>query len=208
MSTRSPGRPRSEPARRAILAAGARLVEDEGYGALTMQRIARSAGVSKQTVYRWWPSKAAVVLEAVNEAAQAAAPAPNAGSLETDLRGLLRSTVAGITVRNPRMLAALMAEAQLDEDFARAFRSGFLARRREVLLEVLERARARGEIAESVETEFLAELVFGAVWYRILSRHAPLDRRFADQLTESVLALAGAAIWPERPRRDGAVGVL
>jgi len=190
MSTRSPGRPRSEPARRAILAAGARLVEDDGYGALTMQRIARSAGVSKQTVYRWWPSKAAVVLEALNDAAQAAAPAPNGGSLETDLRGLLRSTVAGMTIRNTRMLAALMAEAQLDENFAGAFQSGFLARRREVLREVLERARARGEVAESVETEYLAELVFGAIWYRILGRHAPLNRRFADQLTESVLTLA------------------
>ncbi len=190
MSTRSPGRPRSEPARRAILAAGARLVEDDGYGALTMQRIARSAGVSKQTVYRWWPSKAAVVLEALNDAAQAVAPAPNGGSLETDLRGLLRSTVAGMTIRNTRMLAALMAEAQLDENFAGAFQSGFLARRREVLREVLERARARGQVAESVETEYLAELVFGAIWYRILGRHAPLNRRFADQLTESVLTLA------------------
>jgi len=190
MSTRSPGRPRSEQARRSILAAGARLVEDDGYGALTMQRIARSAGVSKQTVYRWWPSKAAVVLEALNDAAQAAAPAPNAGSLETDLRGLLRSTVAGMTIRNTRMLAALMAEAQLDENFAGAFQSGFLARRREVLREVLERARGRGEVAESVETEYLAELVFGAIWYRILGHHAPLNRRFADQLTESVLTLA------------------
>lgn len=190
MSTRSPGRPRSEPARRAILAAGARLVEAEGYAALTMQGIARSAGVSKQTVYRWWPSKAAVVLEALNDAAQAAAPAPNAGSLETDLRSLLRRTVAGITVRNTRMLAALMAEAQLDEDFADAFRSGFLARRRGLLREILERARARGEIGESVETEFLAELVFGAIWYRILGHHAPLNRRFADQLTESVMTLA------------------
>lgn len=95
-----------------------------------------------------------------------------------------------MTIRNTRMLAALMAEAQLDENFAGAFQSGFLARRREVLREVLERARGRGEVAESVETEYLAKLVFGAIWYRILGHHAPLNRRFADQLTESVLTLA------------------
>ena len=64
MSTRGPGRPRSEPARRAILAAATHLVGREGYGRVTMEAIAREAGVSKQTVYRWWPTKAAIVLEA------------------------------------------------------------------------------------------------------------------------------------------------
>lgn len=88
------------------------------------------------------------------------------------------------------MLGALMAEAQLDEDFAAAFRGDFLARRREVPGEVFKHARARGELLDSVDTGFLAERVFGAVWYRILGRHASLDRRFADQLTESVLTLA------------------
>lgn len=190
VSTRSPGRPRSEPARLAILAAAGHLIEQEGYGAMTMEGLARRAGVSKQTVYRWWPTKAAVILEALAEAAWAVAPAPDTGSLEADLRSLLRRTVAGVAGRNARMLAALMAEAQLDEGFADGFRTGFLARRRDVLHEILERARARGELADPVDAGFLAELVFGALWYRILGRHAPLDGRFADQLTETVLALA------------------
>src|SRR5438309_8646329 len=125
----SPGRPRSEEARRAVLAASAQLVERHGYGALTMEGIARSAGVSKQTVYRWWPSKAAVVLEALNEGAERLAPTPATGSFESDLRQFVRRSVTGAS-RNAHMLAALMAEAQLDEEFAASFRSGFLARRR------------------------------------------------------------------------------
>ena len=66
---------------------------------------------------------------------------------------------------NTPILAALMAEAQLDETFARSFRSGFLARRRKVLLEVLQRARTRGEVGASVDIDFLVEIVFGALWY-------------------------------------------
>jgi AcrR family transcriptional regulator len=186
--SRPPGRPRSEQARRAILGAAVRLVEKEGYGALTVEGIARSAGVSKQTVYRWWPSKADVVLEALNEGAERVAPEPDTGALESDLRPFVRRSVTGAR-RNADMLAALMAESQLDEDFAASFRSGFLARRRAVLRQLLERARERGELAESADIDFIAEVVFGTLWYRILNRHAPLNQRFADELNSAVLDL-------------------
>ncbi len=186
---RRPGRPRSEDARLRILGAAGHLIEREGYGHLTIEAIARSAGVSKQTIYRWWSSKAEVVLEALNEAASAAAPLPDTGALATDLRTLLRTTVEGVGA-NALILAALMAEAQLDQTFARSFRSGFLARRRQVLVEVLQRARARGEVGGSVDTDFLVEIVFGALWYRVLARNAPLDQAFSEQLADSALALA------------------
>jgi AcrR family transcriptional regulator len=183
------GRPRSETARRAILAAAARLVAERGYGALTMEGIARSAGVSKQTVYRWWPRKSAVVLEALSEAAQAVAPDSDTGSLEADLRLFLRRTVTGAG-QNAPMLAAMMAEAQLDEEFGGPFLSGFLARRRDVLREILERGRARGEVGSGADLDFVVEVAFAALWYRILGGHAPLNRRFADRLSQTVLALA------------------
>jgi AcrR family transcriptional regulator len=156
-----------------------------------MEAIARRAGVSKQTVYRWWPNKATIILEALNEGASAIAPAPDTGSLDTDLRLFLRRTVAGAADGNARLLAALMAEAQRDPAFAESFRTGFLVHRRDVLRELLEHGRSRGELAPSADLDFIVELVFGTLWYRILVGHRPLDRRFADQLTETVLALAG-----------------
>ena len=189
---RSPGRPRSERARRAVLAAAARLIEADGSARLTMEAIARGAGVSRQTVYRWWSSPGEVVLEALTEGAAEIAPPPQTGALETDLRQLIRQTVAGAN-RNAGMLAAVMAEAQRDPGFGELFRTGFLARRREVARRVLEDAQARGELAAGVDLDFLAEVVFGLLWYRILSRHAPLDRRFADRLTATVLELARPA---------------
>src|SRR5437764_10050904 len=117
MSTRAPGRPRSEEARRAILDGAVDLVEDLGYGQVTMEAIARRAGVSKQTVYRWWPTKAALVLEALNEGAAAIAPFPDTGSFEGDVRAFVRRSVAGARA-NSHLLAGLMAEAQLDPTFA------------------------------------------------------------------------------------------
>lgn len=192
--------------RRAILGAAVRLLAVDGYGHLTTEAIAREAGVSKQTIYRWWPTKAAVVLEALNEAAATIAPEEDSGSLETDLRVLLRRTVGGATDANARMLTGLMAAAQLDHEFAQSFSDGFLARRREVLRAALERGRARGEVGEAVDSDFLVDLAFGTLWYRLLGGHAPLDRRFADQLADTLLALSattassGPAQAPRRPR--------
>ena len=192
MRVRSPGRPRSETARRAILAATIELVERDGYGAVTMEAIARRAGVSKQTVYRWWPTKAAIILEALNEAASAIAPDPDTGSLSADVRAFVRRTVSGASGANQPLLAALMAEAQIDETFAESFRGEFLARRRRVLRALLERARGRGEVAGSADLDFIVEIVFATLWYRILARNRPLNRRFADELAGTVLALAAA----------------
>jgi AcrR family transcriptional regulator len=190
MSIRGPGRPRSEYARQAILAATTHLIGQDGYGRVTMEAIARDAGVSKQTVYRWWPTKAAIVLEALNEGAAVIAPVTDTGSFSTDLRVFLRRTVTGAGGRNARLLAALMAEAQLDDAFAESFRTGFLARRRQALRELLEHGRSREELSTSVDLDFVVELAFATLWYRILSHHQPLNRRFADQLTDTVLALA------------------
>jgi hypothetical protein len=85
-----------------------------------------------------------------------------------------------------------MAAAQLDESFAEAFRLGFLARRRDALRELLERGRAHGGFAAPADLDFLVELAFATLWYRILARNKPLNRRFADQLTDTVLALGGS----------------
>jgi AcrR family transcriptional regulator len=193
-----PGRPRSEAARSAILRAALEIVERSGYAALTMEGIARGAGVSKQTVYRWWPSRAAVVLEALNEGAAKLAPLPDSGDLAEDLRVFLRRSVLGARGRTAGLLVALMAEAQLDEGFASSFRNEFLARRRAVMLELLGHARARGEIDADADLELTAELFFGALWYRLLAASGPLDRGFADGMTDVLLALLG--------RGDGGAG--
>ncbi|WP_018179668.1 TetR/AcrR family transcriptional regulator [Jongsikchunia kroppenstedtii] len=188
MSPRPPGRPRSSTARRSIIKATLSLVNERGYGAATMEEIARRAGVSKQTVYRWWPSPAAIVLEAINEGASRAAPLPDSGDFDADLREFIRRSVDGAQ-RSGRLLTALMSEAQRNPDFAMSFRTEFLAHRRNILYELLDRARRRGAIRQDADLALAVEIFFGTLWYRLLADAGPVDSRFADSLTGALLAL-------------------
>jgi AcrR family transcriptional regulator len=165
-----PGRRRSEDSRRAILAAAVELVGEHGYGPLTVEKIAARAGTGKQTIYRWWPTKADVVMEALVEKADLHIPVPDDGSLRADLRAFLEASVAlGRTPQVVAILRALMAEAQLDEGFGGRFRDGFIESRRSALRTVLERAAGRGELPDGVSVDTLLDVVFGVIWYRVLT---------------------------------------
>ena len=183
------GRPRSDEARRAILAASLAELGERGYAAVTVEGIAARAGVGKQTIYRWWPSKADVVLEAAGVEAEARIAVPDRGSLAADLRGFLAATFRQRAQQ--RVVVGLMAQALLDADFAEKFREQFLFRRRAALRSVFDRARERGEIGPDEDVELLLDVVFGVLWYRMLIGHAPLTRRAADQLAELVLRTVG-----------------
>lgn len=179
------GRPRSEATRQAILDAALAEVEERGYAALTIEGIAARAGAGKQTIYRWWRSKADVVLDAALERARSRVPVPDTGSLADDLHGFLRATYR--QGRQRPVLVSLMAEAQLDPDFAAAFRDRFLFARRAVLREILDRGRARGEIDSGVDLELVIDVVFGVVWYRLLVGHAPFRPAAGAQVADFVL---------------------
>jgi AcrR family transcriptional regulator len=183
-------RPRSESARRAILDAALDLIETDGYGRLTMEGIAKRAAVSKQTIYRWWPSPATVLMEALNERAATLVPDRDLGSFERNLRSFIRRTVAGLHNGSAPLVASLMAEAQHDQQFAATFRDQFLARRRAAMRALFDEALQRGELASDTNIDLLVEIAFGTIWYRVLGKHGPLSRRFGDQLTDALIALS------------------
>ncbi|MER6222352.1 TetR/AcrR family transcriptional regulator [Streptomyces sp. 900105755] len=184
-SDRRPGRPRSETARRAILSAAMDELQQHGYAALTMEAIAGRAGVGKQTIYRWWPSKADVVLDSLLDLAAERITVPDEGSLPADLVAFLSET---FEQRGQRpVLIGLMAQALLDPIFAAAFRDRFLFGRRAALREILDRAITRGEIAPDVDPELLIDVVYGVLWYRLLLDHAPLDAAAGRQLASLVV---------------------
>lgn len=179
-------RPRSEQIRKAILEAALDLLETDGYGHLTMEGLAKRAAVSKQTIYRWWPSHAAVLMEALNEGASALVPDRDLGSFERNLRSFIRRTVAG---QQATLAASLMAESQRNQQFGDAFRDQYLARRRGALCALFEQGLQRGEVASKVNIDLLVEIAFGTIWYRVLAKNGPLNRRFADELTDALLDL-------------------
>lgn len=182
---RRPGRPRSEAARRAILAAAIEELQEHGYAALTIEGIAVRAGAGKQTIYRWWASKADVVLDAMLDLAETAIAVPDKGSLDADLSEFLTAT---FRQRDQRpILTGLMAQALLDPVFATAFRDRFLFGRRAALRGVLRRAAERGEIDPAVDLELVIDVVYGVLWYRLLLDHAPLSEVAGRDLASLVV---------------------
>jgi AcrR family transcriptional regulator len=188
----SPGRKRSQESRLAILSAAMELVAEVGFGSLTIEGIAARAGTGKQTVYRWWPSKADVLLDALATQADLRIPIPDAGSYAADLHEFLTATFElGRQQQVVQVLRVLMAQAQIDEAFGERFRAEFLARRRDALAVIVDRARERGDLPASPPPALLADIVFGVIWYRVLAGHRPLDDGLPAELTATLTGTPG-----------------
>jgi AcrR family transcriptional regulator len=184
------GRPRSEKARVAILRAAADLLLDDGAARVSMDAVADRAGVSKATIYRWWPSKERLALEALVEWAATSSPPRDTGTLRGDLLALVRPWVRDIHKRPfGRVIAALITQAQSDPEFAAVYRSDYVERRREPMRAVFVRAIDRGEASADLDIEVALDLIYGALYHRLLHGHAPLTERFAQDVVD--LALGG-----------------
>jgi AcrR family transcriptional regulator len=186
-----PGRPRSERSRQSILAAAGALLHEQGLRAMTIEAVAARAGVSKKTIYRWWPSRGVLALDAIYaEWSRARGVVPNRGTLQRDLRARMRATVR--VLNSPALgstLAALIAEAQTDPELAHAYNEHVLMPLREQIAVILERAITRGELPTDLDREAAIDLLQGPLFLRLLHTHAPLDQPFADTIVR--LAIGG-----------------
>src|ERR1700734_1882304 len=161
------GRRRSAEADRAILAATVELLAERGLAAMSIEEIAARAGVGKATIYRRWPSKGLLALDAFVASFAAQQPLPDTGTLRGALTAALRAWVRAVTVTPMgSVLAGLIGEAQHDPSLRAAWRDRVLEplRRRHRIM--LDRAVARGEISASVDQELVLDLFFGAAEHR------------------------------------------
>ncbi|PCC73587.1 transcriptional regulator, TetR family [Nannocystis exedens] len=210
MASRSPGTPsrRSATARRAILEAARALVLEVGYARLTVEGIAGKAGVGKQTIYRWWPSKGAVVFEAFlsgGGAGGSSTELPDSGDVERDLKTVLRATVEELL--EPSFDAALRgmtAEIQSDTELAKQLVEVLLGPQMKATVRRLESAQRVKQIRRGVDLDVAAELLFGPVFHRWLLRTRPLDRAFADEVVRLTLRALRPA--PKEGGRRAPVG--
>ncbi|MER7753905.1 TetR/AcrR family transcriptional regulator [Kitasatospora sp. NPDC097643] len=172
---RTGGRIRSQDAHDAVLAATIELVEELGYQAVTIERVAARADVAKSTIYRWWKSKATLVMDAYRTAVEQRMPEPDTGSLTGDLTAFA-TALYGVTAHPVRVrtLRGLMAEAQLDPAFAAPFQE-WVNSRRAVVLAMLTRGVHRGELPAATDLDATTDQLFGLFWYRLLVGHQPLD---------------------------------
>jgi len=206
--TATRGRPRSEAAHRAILAAAADLLLDRGLHGVSMDAVAERAGVSKATIYRWWPTKETLAMDMLyNEWAKVTPQQHESGSLRLDLVALLRAW-SRLTSSRPygRVVAALLVEGQSDPAFAAEYQRRLVEPRRDQARVVFGHAIARGEIAADTKVEVAIDLLYGPLYHRLLHGHAPLDDEFVDDLVEMALRGFGSLGMPRvrgRSRRGG-----
>ncbi|MEU6704836.1 TetR/AcrR family transcriptional regulator [Streptomyces wuyuanensis] len=190
---------RSERSRRAIYDAALALVGEVGYTRTTIEGIAARAGVGKQTIYRWWPSKAAVLLEAFLDVAEQAAQGeyelPDTGDLEKDLKLVLRATVDELN--SPVYDAparALAAESVVDPALAAQFVEKLLEPQLGLYVHRLRAAQDAGQASPGIDPRIALELLVGPLAHRWLLRTLPLTHEYADKVVE--YALHGLAPRP------------
>ncbi|MFE9749446.1 TetR/AcrR family transcriptional regulator [Saccharothrix saharensis] len=182
---------RSERSRVAILTATRELITEVGYAKLTIEAIAARAGVGKQTIYRWWPSKGAVVFDsllALSESPDGGIELPDTGDVEADLKAVLRATAAEFA--DPAFEApirALNTEIINDPELAAVYREKMERPIRAAKLRRLRSAQDAGQIPADADLDLLLDLLYAPLAQRWLLRSGPLDDGFADALVEAAL---------------------
>jgi AcrR family transcriptional regulator len=185
---RLPGRPRSEQARRAILRSTMKLLRRSSFPDLTIEAIAADANVSKATVYRWWPNKGALVVDAFASSAEDKLHFPNTGSVYRDMSLQMSQFLAILRSRRGRIVAALLGGGQSDAKLLSSFRERFLRPRREEAYKTLRRAIERGELPQDLDLDVVLDILYGAVYMRFLIRHDELSEDYISGVCRLVLA--------------------
>lgn len=188
------GRPRSKSSSQAVLAAAERLFTTMGYSGTSIEAIAKEAGVGKQTIYRWWPSKSHLAAEIYEKLAPSSEIVADTGALHSDLATMLK-TLFSAYQNGPAaaLLSGLIVEAQGSNATVMNFRAGFFDQRRAITVAVFERARNRGEIPLDANIDLLADMLIGSIWMRLLAGHAPLNSDFAEAVSATLVAAAGSS---------------
>lgn len=180
------GRPRSESSRRAILDATRRLLTHVSVQKLSIEAIARKAGVGKTTIYRWWPNKSAVVMEAIfsQPAFHNIMPTPSNAveGVSTQIDKLARQ----MSGKNGRMVAEIIGEAQPDPESLKIFISSFLQDRYNSLSSYIEGGKQTGEFDVNLDTDSAIDVILGPLFFRLISGQE-LDEAFVSDMTEMLL---------------------
>lgn len=185
---RPPGRPRSEQSRQAILRSTLKLLRQiGGFAELSIEAVAADANVSKATVYRWWPTKAALVVDAFSESADQELRFPDTGSLHNDIRLQMRRLIHIFRSPRGKVVAALLAGGQSDAELMEAFRERFLWPRRRRAYKTLQRGIDRGELPRDSDLDLILDSLYGPIYMRFLIRHTELREDFADEICGLIL---------------------
>jgi AcrR family transcriptional regulator len=199
------GRPPIEAAEShaAILDAVYELLQERSVRDLTMEAVANRAGVGKPTLYKWWPTKAALVLAMFRERIAVALPPPSVGTAEEAIRVVANALIGPLNGQLGKVLSELIAEGQSEPAILRELFDKHIRGHQEADVAAIERGKTSGELASDADPELIIDAVFGAIFYRLLFRTSPLTEEFSDKLVSQVFRGVRARVDEARskPRR-------
>lgn len=181
------GRPRSEKARKAILEAARKLLAQRSMNDLTIEAIAKKAKVGKTTIYRWWPSKAAVAMEALLEQPELQDNVPQNGNAPEIVAAQLASLVRQMRGQNGKIIAGIIAEGQSDMGVQDLMYERFLKERVGNLYDAVERGQADGSF-RAIDLDIAVDMLLGPLFLRILSGEHGIDDSFAARYPQQAVA--------------------
>lgn len=179
---RKPGRPRSDEARRAILDSTFELLNQHGFNELSMEGIAARAGVSKATVYRWWPNKAVLVIDAFLRAVEPELIFTHNEPTLQSIREQMTRLARLLSGHLGKTIAAVIGAGQSEPEMLEDFRRHFLAVRRSEARTLLTAAMKAGEIRSEVSPDVILDTLYGALYFRLMIGHAEMTPEFIDEL--------------------------
>jgi len=187
-AVKGPGRPRDEEVRKRILDSAAQLLEEGCFEDITVDAIAEQSGAGKATIYRWWPNKAAVLIEAFRERIARELPFPDTGDFRRDVRQQLQIFTEIIYWgRSGKVFRAFIAAAQADPEVARAFREIWIRPRRAEARKLFERHIAEGIADAGLDPDLAVEMVFAPLYYRLLTGWGEITPEYLDRLVDTAL---------------------
>ncbi|QEO09668.1 TetR/AcrR family transcriptional regulator [Protaetiibacter larvae] len=186
-SSRGRGRRPADEVRADVLRAVGEMLLRDGLAELSFERIAREAGVSKTTLYKWWPSVGALALEGYFHAVEDTLAFPDTGDIRADLTTQLHHFVALMTATPAgRLLTELIGRSQSDPELASEYRRLYSSGRRRLATVRLRRAQEAGQIRADVPVEVLVDQLWGAIYHRLLIPDEPVDEAYADVLIRNL----------------------
>ena len=190
------GRPPSDRAasHAAIMDTVYALLQEKSVRDLTMEEVAKRAKVGKPTLYKWWPTKATLVLAMLCERMALNLDKLMGQTAEESLRLRVRRLIDAFNGPFGKIVAGLIAEGQSEPAVLQEFFDRWVSPRRNATIADLQRGKDAGELRSETEPEMLNDAIFGAIYYRLLLRSGPLTRRFGEELVEQVLRGAGSGL--------------
>lgn len=183
---RPPGRPRSERARQAVIRSTLAILKRVGFNELNIEAVAAHAGVGKATIYRWWPNKAELVIDAFAAAVEKELRFPSAGPVLKSLHVQMQRWAVIFHSPLGQIVATVIGAGQSEPEILEAFRAHWVEPRRIEARALLRQAMNNGELRADLDPDAVLDLLYGPLYLRLMLRHAPLDRAFVDTVFNTI----------------------